>query len=274
MCLALAACCCAAQVFDSGEAADGERAGLPDPRTGWHFHLDPLAPPRKVASRLPSTGDGEQAALARFRQLQREVEERRALAVIQPTEPNVRRYMELEAKVVYNASRFADVAQRIAWSHPELDPATQGRPVNATALEVFEQARIRERNAVLAQVAREHVLMFFFRGDCGYCHAMAPLLQAFCDRHGIRLVPISVDGGALAGFPQARSDNGAVRALKVQQVPALFLAQPFSGRIEPVGFGVLSEAQLAERIVALFEGRDGKGTPPPVFWAINDRRKS
>ena len=72
-------------------------------------------------------------------------------------------------------------------------------------------------------------------------------------------------------FAQARSDNGAVRALKVQQVPALFLAQPFSGRIEPVGFGVLSEAQLGERIVALFEGRDGKGTPPPVFWS--DQRK-
>ncbi|WP_082552061.1 conjugal transfer protein TraF [Massilia sp. Root351] len=266
VCLALAASCCAAQVPDSGELPDGERAGLPDPRTGWHFHLDPPAPPRKVVPRLPSAGDGEQAALARFRQLQKEVEERRALAVIQPTEPNVRRYMELEAKVVHNASRFADVAQRIAWSHPELDPATQGRPVNATALEVFEQARIRERNAVLAQVAREHVLMFFFRGDCGYCHAMAPVLRAFCDRHGMRLVPISVDGGALAGFPQARSDNGAVRALKVQQVPALFLAQPFSGRIEPVGFGVLSEAQLGERIVALFEGRDGKGTPPPVYW--------
>jgi conjugal transfer pilus assembly protein TraF len=252
---------------DLEEVPTGDAVTVSDPRAGWHFHRDPpQAPPPRPMARPPSAADGEQAALARFRQLQKEVEERRALAVISPTEPNVRRYMELEAKVVGNASLFADIARRIAWAHPELDPSTQGRPVNATALEVFEQARLRESAGVLAQVAKEHVLMFFFRGDCGYCHAMAKVLDAFRKRHGIRLVPISMDGGGLAAFPDARSDNGAVRALKVQQVPALFLAQPYTGRIESVGFGVLSEAQLSERIVTIFEGRDEKHAPRPEFW--------
>jgi conjugal transfer pilus assembly protein TraF len=266
-CLALATAGAVAATPGPDEVPASDAAALPDPRAGWHFYLDPpQAPPSRPMVRSPSAADGERDALARFRQLQKEVEERRALAVISPTEPNVRRYMELEAKVVGNASLFADIARRIAWAHPELDPSTQGRPVNATALEVFEQARLRENAGVLAQVAKEHVLMFFFRGDCGYCHAMAKVLDAFRHRHGIRLVPISMDGGSLAAFPDARSDNGAVRALKVQQVPALFLAQPYTGRIEPVGFGVLSEAQLAERIVTLFEGRDGRSTPRPEFW--------
>ena len=265
--LALATAGAVAATPDPGEVLAGDAPAGSDPRAGWHFYLDPpLTPPSRPKARPPSVMDEEQDALARFRQLQKEVEERRALAVISPTEPNVRRYMELEAKVVGNASLFADIARRIAWAHPELDPSTQGRPVNATALEVFEQARLRESAGVLAQVAKEHVLMFFFRGSCGYCHAMAPVLDAFRKRHGIKLVPISMDGGRLAAFPDARSDNGAVRALKVEQVPALFLAQPYTGRIEPVGFGVLSEAQLAERIVTIFEGRDGKNTPHPDFW--------
>jgi conjugal transfer pilus assembly protein TraF len=266
LCLMLPASMCAASPPDNDAPLD-EPVAPSDPRSGWHFHLDPPQAPRaRIAPRPPQAAGDASDALARFRQLQKEVEERRALAVISPTEPNVRRYMELEAKVVGNASLFADVAQRIAWAHPELDPATQGRPVNATALEVFEQARSRERAGVLSQVAKEHVLMFFFRGDCGYCHAMAPVLDAFRRRHGIRLVPISMDGGTLAAFPEARSDNGAVRALTVQQVPALFLAQPYTGRIVPVGFGVLSEAQLSERIVTLFEGRDGQNAPRPMFW--------
>jgi len=31
------------------------------------------------------------------------------------------------------------------------------------------------------------VLIFFFRGDCPYCHAFAPTLEAFQARHGIRI---------------------------------------------------------------------------------------
>ena len=81
-----------------------------------------------------------------------------------------------------------------------------------------------------------------------YCHAFAPTLQAFQARHGIRVVAISVDGGAMPGFADARRDNGISRTLQVSQVPAVYLAQPFTGVITPIGFGVLSEAQLLERI--------------------------
>ncbi len=59
---------------------------------------------------------------------------------------------------------------------------------------------------------------------------------------------ISVDGGAMPGFPDARRDNGIATTLKVSQVPAVYLAQPYTGKITPIGFGVLSEAQLLERI--------------------------
>jgi conjugal transfer pilus assembly protein TraF len=62
------------------------------------------------------------------------------------------------------------------------------------------------------------------------------------------VVAISVDGGPLPGFTDARLDNGIATALKVSEVPAVFLAQPLTGRITPIGFGVLSEAQLVERI--------------------------
>ena len=84
-----------------------------------------------------------------------------------------------------------------------------------------------------------------------YCHAFAPTLQAFQARHGIRVVAISVDGGAMPGFADARRDNGISRTLQVTQVPAVFLAEPFTGKITPIGFGVLSESQLIERIATV-----------------------
>ena len=58
----------------------------------------------------------------------------------------------------------------------------------------------------------------------------------------------SANWKAMPGFPDARRDNGIATTLKVSQVPAVYLAQPFTGKITPIGFGVLSEAQLLERI--------------------------
>lgn len=221
---------------------------------GWHFYEDPAPHAPAKAAQPPTTASApasRQPELVEFERLQKSLEDRRNVAIMRPTEANVRRYMELEAQVVARASTFADVAQRVAWATPELDPTLQGRPVNAKALEVFEQRQLADRSRAIADLGRDHVLIFFFRGDCPYCHAFAPTLAAFQSRHGIRVEAVSIDGGAMPGFPHARRDSGIATALRVAQVPAVYLAQPFTGRITPIGFGVLSEAQLLERISAV-----------------------
>ena len=220
---------------------------------GWHFYEDPEPDPQdRPAPGVPLLADKPRPPKApeivEFEQLQKSLEETRNIAIMRPTETNVRRYMALESQVVARASTFADVAQRVAWATPELDPTLQGRPVNAKALEVFDRLQMSQRSESISALGRDHVLFFFFRGDCPYCHAFAPTLEVFEARHGIKVVAISVDGGAMPGFANARRDNGIATTLKVSQVPAVYLAQPFTGKITPIGFGVLSEAQLVERI--------------------------
>lgn len=239
----------------TSSAQDAPRRYWSDTWRGWHFYEEPeldgdekpAIQPKAVRPAIP-TQPTKAPELAAFERLQKAVEETRNIAIMQPTEANVRRYMELESKVVEQASYFADVAQRVAWATPELDPTLQGRPVGAKALEVFEKQQLSDRSRSIADLGRDHVLFFFYRADCPYCHAFAPTLEAFQVRHGIKVVAIGVDGGPMPGFPDARADNGIATTLKVTQVPAVFLAQPFTGKITPIGFGVLSEAQLLERI--------------------------
>ena len=223
---------------------------------GWHFYEEPdadeapAAPPKTIAP-APKPAPAKAPELVEFERLQKAVESYRNIAIMRPTEANVRRYMELESKVVARASYFADVAQRVAWATPELDPTLQGRPVNAKALEVFDREQMSGRSQSISALGKDHVLFFFFRGDCPYCHAFAPTLGAFEARHGIKVVAISVDGGSIPGFAGARRDNGIAATLKVTQVPAVYLAQPFTGKITPIGFGVLSETELVERIATV-----------------------
>ncbi len=266
--IALASCALPCPAQGSGYWTDAWR--------GWHFYELPEEPeeleapaPRPVArpaSAAAASAVPDRASVTRptrapelleFERLQKALEELRQIAIVQPSEANVRRYMTLESQVVARASAFADVARRVAWMQPELDPSLQGRPVNALALEVYDQQQARSRSWAVAALARDHVLLFFFRSDCPYCHAMAPVLAAFAGQHGLRVEAVSVDGGALPQYPQPRVDNGIARALQVSQVPALYLAQPGAGRITPIGFGVLSQAQLLERLGSLAEGPPG-----------------
>ncbi len=225
---------------------------------GWHFYEDPAPEererpvlPDKTMPVAPPVRPWRVPELIEFERLQKTLEDTRNIAIMRPSEANVRRYMELEAQVVARASNFADMAQRVAWATPELDPTLHGRPVNAKALEVFEQNELADRARSIGYLGKDHVLFFFYRSDCPYSRAFAPTLEAFSARHGIQVIAISVDGGPMPGFPNARPDNGIATTLKVTQVPAVFLAQPFTGTITPIGFGVLSESQLLERIVAV-----------------------
>lgn len=243
-----------ASVQPIGHAAGAQA----DVRRGWHFYDDPAVhePQKEVVTPAPvalpkPTGPQPPPEVKALRDLQIQLEQLKAVAVMHPTVANVRRYMELESKVLRNASLFADLSQKVAWANPDLDPTTQGRPVNAQALEVFEQVQMQERSSALANIGSDHILMFFFRGDCPYCHAYGPVLRAFSTKYRIQVLPVSLDGGAVPGFTNARTDNGTAATLNVKQVPALFLAQPITGKIMPVGFGVLSEGQLVERIDAL-----------------------
>lgn len=249
-----------AQHLAAAGAQAEEEAARPfwsDRARGWHFYEEPPPdleerPRPPHLSKPPATAEPAHVPtapeLAEFKRLQQALEDSRHIAIMRPTEANVRRYMALEAQVVQRASTFADVAQRVAWSTPALDPTLQGRPVNAQALELFEHAQRRDRSATIATLGQDHVLLFFYRSDCPYCHAFAPTLEAFQDHHGLQIVAVSLDGGPMPGFPAARPDNGIATALQVAQVPAVYLAQPTAGRIVPIGFGVLSEAQLLERI--------------------------
>lgn len=258
----------------AASAQDATARYWSDSWRGWHFYEDPPAAERERPTlpeqTVPLAPTSRAPELVEFERLQKTLEDTRNIAIMRPTEANVRRYMELESQVVARASYFADVAQRVAWATPELDPTLQGRPVNAKALEVFEQTQQVGRSRAIADLGEDHVLFFFYRSDCPYCHAFAPTLAAFQTRHGIQVVAVSMDGGPMPGFPEARQDNGIATTLKVTQVPAVFLAQPFTGKITPIGFGVLSESQLLERL-AIVSTPQGEAMLPSATRQIDVR---
>jgi conjugal transfer pilus assembly protein TraF len=214
------------------------------------------APPRPVRKDRPP-GRIELRDIKTAEQLRQELKRREDLAVMDPSEQHMKDYLELWQLTQDKGSVFADSWRRVVWQNPSLDYA-QKRPVNNSAIKIYDEGRLRNEEQQLRTLAREHGLIFFFRSDCPYCHAMAPTLRMLSDRYGIEVLPVSVDGQGLPDFPQPRDGRAQAAAWGVERVPALFIGSRQTGDRAPIGFGMMALSEIVNRIFVLTGTRSGE----------------
>ncbi len=222
---------------------------------GWHFYCDreerrEADPP--PAQPVPQSSEGTTSATDRILALRRALEEARAEAILDPTPANVTAYLRLQQETLQRAAVFSDAFRRTVWSTPELD-YTLRRPVGALAKQVWSDERRQARDRALASLKDRYGLIYLGHAGCAGCKVFGPLLRAFAMRHGLDVLAVSLTGAALEGWPEAVADNGRAARLGLGNapVPALALFDTATKQVLPVGFGVLAEDEMAERIFAL-----------------------
>ena len=220
---------------------------------GWHFYCDRKEeePPRSEPVPPPSPGNA-QSATQRIDAMRKALEEARAEAILDPTPAKVTAYLRLQQETLQRAAAFSDAFRRTVWATPELD-YTLRRPVGALAKQVWSDERRQARDAALARLGERYGLIYLGHAGCSACRVFGPLLRAFAKRHGLDVLAVSLTGEALEGWPEAVADNGRAARLGLGNapVPALVLFDAQTKRVIPVGFGVMAEDQMAERIYAL-----------------------
>ena len=105
----------------------------------------------------------------------------------------------------------------------------------------------------LAELGERYGMIYLGNAKCGGCRVFDPLLRAFATRHGLHVLAVSLTGEPLEGWPEAVPDNGRAKKLGLAgtPVPAVVLFETKTKRVLPVGFGVMAEDQMAERIFTL-----------------------
>ena len=230
------------------------------PSLGWHFYCDRQAedPVPAEPAPVPPSGDAGQSAPERIEAMRKALEEARAEAILDPTHAKVSAYLRLQQEALQRAASFSDAFRRTVWATPELD-YTLRRPVGALAKQVWSDERRVARDAALARLGERYGLIYLGHAGCAACRVFGPLLRAFSLRHGLDVLAVSLTGEALEGWPEAVPDNGRAARLGLgggpgrspAPVPALVLFDTATRRAIPVGFGVMAEDEMAERIFAL-----------------------
>ena len=251
-------------------SAQADEGGLPDPwweRSIWgdperayKWYPPDLPPPPESKPETAKPKHRNIRALKSVRAIREELDRLKDVAVMTPTSENVRRFLDAQQFVMEKGAVFADVARRVVWASPELDYSLR-RPTQNAAIQTWKIQRQADETEAVAAAMRSHGLYFFLRGDCPYCHQLAPVLKYLEATYGMEVFPISLDGAGLPGFPAPRPDNGIARLLGVTTVPALYLMprDATTGNVPiPLGQGMLSADEIGQPIQGLTQPRPGE----------------
>ncbi|RAP34900.1 type-F conjugative transfer system pilin assembly thiol-disulfide isomerase TrbB [Legionella quinlivanii] len=100
-----------------------------------------------------------------------------------------------------------------------------------------------------------HGFVLFYGSECPHCKGFAPVLKSWAARHKAGVLPLALDNQPLPEFPQflpATTEwiNAAFGGNAINY-PALFVVNPKTNALYPVGFGSMTENELNERMEAL-----------------------
>lgn len=223
-----------------------------EPDRGFLFYEPPQADKRQPAKRPDAQRSRRSLAdITDHDELKREREQRLKLAVMNPTPANMRAYLEANTIMMQKSAMFADMWRRTVWQNSEFDFNVQNPQANFAQTSIKYERELKKKQAV-ADIARDYGVFFFARSDCPYCKLQAPVLRELSRQFGIEVMAITLDGGAIEGFPDARPDNGVSFRVSqgqgIQMVPALYLIARNSPEAVLLGAGVLAMDEIVERI--------------------------
>lgn len=192
--------------------------------------------------------------------LQAEVKARLSRAVMNPTEENMRAYLEANAFLIEKAGIFAESWRATLLQNPAYDWTAQHPTVNFASTELSRLAARRVTEAV-STMASDWGLIFF-GDDSELTRLMLPLVEDFSDRHGFETLYVSmVPANPL--MPEARLDRGQASRIAggLKLFPALVLVHRNDRKLENARLaatGVVDIAELGRRLVRLAEADSGK----------------
>ena len=109
-------------------------------------------------------------------------------------------------------------------------------------------------NASFATSVNQKAFIFFYSSHCTYCHEMADILVEIAQKHKIRVIANSLDGGAIAQFPDALHNNEITRKFKIISTPTIVAVDIQKQTFELVSVELESHKMLEAKILTVLNG--------------------
>jgi conjugal transfer pilus assembly protein TraF len=234
---------------------------------GWAWYEDMQKPEKKIRQenkpKLEETKPEELflqvlpvspaplSAAERATKIRKDLEEKLAQAVLEPTEENVENYIREQQKWIDQSAHFSSTWAKVLLKQPELDATTEF-PVSQYGIQLYKQLEQEKQAALMQKLNSHYGLFFFYEGKSKSSQAFSFVVQEFAKKYGWEVVAISKDGFLLEGFSDNHLDNGTIQTLGITVFPSLFLVNPQTADIRPISFGLVSLDRIERNIELQF----------------------
>jgi len=224
----------------------------PDKSKGFHWYNDPIKIQQNKKLQLHDQSNFSQLtkdnAERELIKLQKELNQFKALAVLNPTTRNIANYKKLQDQMTDRATIFAMQWKKTLLMHPDLDYSLRYSHYNGMAGTVYQQDK-QARLLAIHQLTKQYGLFFFYRGSHEMDKQFASVVKTFSLTHNVPIVALSVDKEMSPYFPLTKKDNGIVKRLNIRHFPALMLVDPKQGLVKPFSYGFLPLTDLEKQFL-------------------------
>lgn len=225
---------------------------MPD---SWLYYREPKKEEKPVknpdAPKPPQATMSVLTAKETLRKMGEAWEEMYSQAVLNPTTENIVAEMAAKQRFMAMSEQFANRYQQVLWQTPEFD-YTLEHPMRTDGLWAAGTAGYEKLEQDFKGAAGKFGLLYVFRSDCPYCKKFSPILKKFVEQYGFSLITVTLDGQGTDMFPNPSRDLAALRRRGAlpQVVPAVYLVDPAQPNAQPLGFGMMNEADLQARVAS------------------------
>lgn len=187
-------------------------------------------------------------------ELKTEAQRRLNVAVMDPSESNLKAYLEINTLMLEKSNLFAKRWQETLWANPAFDHTVVHPKANFAQVALKDEAKQNKENS-LKHLASKAGLIVLVQSGCSFCGMMAPVVQRLTEETGFSVLPISIKGDVRNEWPNARPDNGIVKRLMTLSgsvptvTPAVFLVSRDGQSAQLIASGALSLEELKERLI-------------------------
>ncbi len=219
---------------------------------GWHWYDDPEA---IIETERAIQNQGDISATQTMQKIKKKLEESLSIAILSPTQENVKQYIVLQNALSKQSTQFSNVWQQILRVYPELN-FNLTHPTNQLSRQLYLSEKASKQRETIKRFMADKGLFFFYRTECPYCQKFSPILKVFAKQLDINVIPISLDSHHLPEFPETQIDTGQAKRFEVTVTPAVFLVNPYTEKAMPVSAGLVSMETLESRLAEMIQTID------------------
>lgn len=191
-------------------------------------------------------------------ELRAEAQRRLNVAVMDPSEKNLKEYLAINTLMLEKSTVFAQRWKETLWANPGFDHTVVHPNANFAQVALKDEAKSGKED-ILKQLSSRAGLVILVQSECSFCSLMAPVIQRLQQETGMETLVISIKGDTTAEWPQSKPDNGIVKRLMTLSgsvptvTPAVFLVDRSGQNAQLIASGALSLEDLKDRLVQASE---------------------